>query len=107
VLGFYMSKPIHFWLIAALVAMVQGGTQALSRSMFASLAPRRQVSELFGFYSVSEKMAGVAGPVLFGLVTQWTGAGRYAVLTLLPFFVVGAWLLLTVDLERGARRAQE
>ena len=107
VLGFFLSKPIHFWMIAVLVAMFQGGTQALSRSMFASLVPRRQMGELFGFYSVSEKLAGVAGPVLFGLVAQWTGAGRYAVLTLLPFFVVGAWLLLTVDLERGARRAQE
>jgi UMF1 family MFS transporter len=107
VLGFFLSKPIHFWMIAVLVAMFQGGTQALSRSMFAALAPRRQMGELFGFYSVSEKMAGVVGPVLFGLVAQWTGAGRYAVLTLLPFFVVGAWLLLTVDLERGARRAQE
>jgi UMF1 family MFS transporter len=107
VLGFYLSKPIHFWMLAALVALVQGGTQALSRSMFAALAPRRQMSELFGFYSVSEKLAGVAGPLLFGLVAQWTGAGRYAVLTLLPFFVGGAWLLLTVDLERGARRAQE
>ncbi len=107
VLGFYLSKPIHFWMLAALVAMVQGGTQALSRSMFATLVPRRQVSELFGFYSVSEKLAGVAGPLLFGLVTQWSGAGRFAVLTLLPFFIGGAWLLLTVDLERGARRAQE
>jgi len=107
VLGFFLSRPIHFWVLAALVAMVQGGTQALSRSMFASLVPNRQVSELFGFYSVSEKLAGVAGPLLFGLVAQWSGAGRFAVLTLLPFFLGGAWLLLTVDLERGARRAME
>jgi MFS transporter, UMF1 family len=106
-LGFFLSKPIHFWMLAVLVALFQGGTQALSRSMFASLAPRRQLSELFGFYSVSEKMAGVVGPLLFGLVAQWSGKGRFAVLTLLPFFLIGAWLLLTVDLERGARRAQE
>ena len=105
-LGFRMSKPIHFWELAALVAMVQGGTQALSRSMFASLVPRAKLSELFGFYSVSEKLAGVVGPVLFGLVAQWS-AGRFAVLTLLPSFIIGGWLLLTVDLERGARRAQE
>ena len=107
ILGFYLSKPIHFWMLAVLVAMAQGGTQALSRSMFASLVPRGKVSELFGFYSVSEKLAGVVGPLLFALVAQWTGAGRFAVLTLLPFFIVGGWLLLTVDLERGARRAQE
>ena len=106
-LGFFLSKPIHFWMLAALVAMVQGGTQALSRSMFASLAPRRQMGELFGFYSVSEKLAGIVGPLLFGLVAQWTGTGRLAVLTLLPFFVIGARLLLTVDLERGVQRAQE
>jgi len=106
-LGFYLSKPIHFWMLAVLVAMAQGGTQALSRSMFATLVPRGKVSELFGFYSVSEKLAGVVGPLLFALVAQWTGAGRFAVLTLLPFFIGGAWLLLTVDLERGARRAQE
>jgi len=105
-LGFLLSKPIHFWMLAALVALVQGGTQALSRSMFASLVPRRKLSELFGFYSVSEKLAGVVGPVLFGLVAQWS-AGRFAVLTLLPSFIIGGWLLLTVDLERGARRAQE
>jgi UMF1 family MFS transporter len=105
VLGFFMTRPLHFWLLAALVAVFQGGTQALSRSMFASLAPRRQLSEMFGFYSVSEKLAGVVGPLLFGLVAQASGTGRFAVLTLLPFFLGGAWLLATVDLERGARHA--
>jgi UMF1 family MFS transporter len=106
-LGFLLSRAWHFWVLAGLVALVQGGTQALSRSMFASLAPRARQGELFGFYSVSEKLAGVVGPVLFGLVTQWTGAGRFAVFSLLPFFIGGAWLLATVDLERGAARAAE
>jgi MFS transporter, UMF1 family len=106
VLGFYMTRPIHFWMLAALVALFQGGTQALSRSMFASLVPRRRMSELFGFYSVSEKLSGVVGPLLFGVVAQVSGKGRFAVITLLPFFVVGAWLLLTVDLDAGRRRAE-
>ncbi len=105
VLAFFLSKPWHFWALALLVALFQGGTQALSRSMFASLVPKRQVSELFGFYSVSEKLAGVVGPVLFAVVTQVTGGGRLATLTLLPFFLVGAWLLGRVDLERGAALA--
>jgi UMF1 family MFS transporter len=91
-------------LLAVLVALFQGGTQALSRSMFAMLVPRRKVSEYFGFYSVSEKLAGVAGPVLFGIVAQ-ASAGRFAVLTLLPSFVIGAWLLSRVDLNTGARAA--
>jgi UMF1 family MFS transporter len=106
VLGFYMTRPLHFWLLAALVALFQGGTQALSRSMFASLVPRRRMSELFGFYSVSEKLSGVIGPLLFGVVAQVSGKGRFAVLTLFPFFVVGAWLLLTVNLDAGRRRAE-
>jgi len=105
IVAFYLSRPWHFWVLAALVAMFQGGTQALSRSMFASLAPRRRIGEMFGFYSVSEKLAGVVGPILFGLVAQMTGAGRFAVLTLLPFFLGGLWLLMTVDLAKGAERA--
>jgi len=104
-LAWFLSEAWHFWAIAALVALVQGGTQALSRSMYASLVPPERTAELFGFYSVSEKLAGVIGPLLFGLVAQAAGGGRFAVLTLLPFFLGGAWLLLTVDLERGRRRA--
>jgi UMF1 family MFS transporter len=106
VLGFFMTRPIHFWMLAVLVALFQGGTQALSRSMFASLVPRRRMSELFGFYSVSEKLSGVIGPLLFGVVAQVSGKGRFAVLTLFPFFVIGAWLLLTVNLDAGRRRAE-
>lgn len=106
VFAFFLSRPWHFWVLAGLVAIVQGGTQALSRSMFAALVPPRRTGEMFGFYSVSEKMAGVLGPLVFALVTQLTGAGRYAILTLLPFFLVGAWLLSRVDLDRGARSAR-
>jgi MFS transporter, UMF1 family len=106
-LGFLLSRPWHFWALAFLVAMFQGGTQALSRSIYASLVPRRHLAEMFGFYSVSEKLAGVVGPLLFAAVSQVSGAGRFAVLTLLPFFLGGAWLLLGADLERGRERAGE
>jgi UMF1 family MFS transporter len=105
-LGFFLSRPWQFWALAGLVALFQGGTQALSRSMFAGLAPSRRMGEMFGFYSVSEKLAGVVGPLLFGLVTQASGAGRFAVLTLLPFFLGGAWLLMTVDLDKGAAESR-
>jgi UMF1 family MFS transporter len=104
--AFFLEHAWQFWTLAAMVAMFQGGTQALSRSMFASLVPRGRTSEMFGFYSVSEKLAGVAGPILFGLVTQATGGGRMATLSLLPLFIGGAWLLSRVDLARGQRAAQ-
>ncbi len=106
VFAFFLARPWHFWVLAGMVALFQGGTQALSRSMFASLVPRSQTSELFGFYSVSEKLAGVVGPMLFGIVTQLAHGGRLATLTLLPLFVGGAWALTRVDLERGRREAQ-
>jgi UMF1 family MFS transporter len=106
VFAYFLHSAWQFWLLAAMVAVFQGGTQALSRSLFASLVPPARSGELFGFYSVSEKLAGVAGPLLFGLVTQFTHGGRLATLTLLPLFLGGAWLLSTVDFARG-RRAVE
>ena len=105
IFAFFLERPWQFWALAAMVALFQGGTQALSRSMFASLVPRERTGELFGFYSVSEKLAGVVGPLMFGAVTQLTHGGRLATLTLLPLFLGGAWLLSTVDLERGRRAA--
>jgi UMF1 family MFS transporter len=103
--AFFLRSAWQFWVLAALVALFQGGTQALSRSLFASLVPAGRSGEMFGFYSVSEKLAGVAGPILFGIVTQVTHGGRLATLTLLPLFLGGAWLLSRVDLERGQRAA--
>jgi len=105
VFAWFLHSAWQFWALAALVAMFQGGTQALSRSMFASLVPRERASEMFGFYSVSEKLAGVAGPIAFGAVTQASHGGRLATLTLLPLFLGGAWVLSTVNLERGRRAA--
>ncbi len=107
VFAYGLSEPWQFWVLAGLVALVQGGTQALSRSMFAALVPASRTGEMFGFYSVSEKLAGVIGPLVFGLVTQAMGGGRIATLTLLPFFLGGAWLLSRVDLARGAAEAAE
>ncbi len=107
VFAYFLSSAWHFWLLAALVALFQGGTQAISRSIFASLVPREQSSELFGFYSVSEKLAGVVGPVLFGAVTQLSHGGRLATLTLLPLFAGGAWALTRVDLARGHAHVHE
>jgi len=107
VFAWFLARPWHFWVLALMVALFQGGTQALSRSMFTSLVPRGRSGEFFGFYSVSEKLAGVVGPVLFGVVTQLTGGGRLATLTLIPLFVAGGWLLARVDLARGARQAAQ
>ena len=89
-----------------LVGMVQGGTQALSRSLFASLIPRQQSAEFFGFFAVVEKFAGIFGPALFAQVILLTGSSRGAILSVIAFFVVGGALLYFVDVEAGQREAR-
>ncbi|HPF69607.1 MAG TPA: MFS transporter, partial [Candidatus Krumholzibacteria bacterium] len=107
--GWMMSRAWHFYLLAGLTGTVQGGAQALSRSLFASMVPRHRTAEFFGFYSTSGKLAGVVGPLVFGLVSQVSGTGRLGILALVVFFVAGGALLLRVDVEAGraaARRAE-
>ncbi|MDI6770027.1 MAG: MFS transporter [Anaerolineales bacterium] len=105
--GFFMQVAWHFWVLATLVGLVQGGTQALSRSLFASMCPKAKTGEFFGFYSVSSKLAGVAGPFIFALVGQLTGTGRWGILSLVVFFIVGALLLALIKPEEGIRAARE
>ena len=105
-LGFRMSTASEFYILAGLVAMVLGGTQALSRSLFASLIPKHRSSEFFGFFAVAEKFAGILGPAVFAILIQLTGSSRAAMLSVLVFFVIGALLLGRVDVESGRRAAE-
>jgi UMF1 family MFS transporter len=107
VLGFVMTTAWHFFLLAFLVGTVQGGSQALSRSLFATMVPRHKSSEFFGFFAVFEKFAGIFGPAIFALTVHLTGSSRYAILSVIAFFVVGGALLATVDVEAGRRIARE
>ncbi len=104
--GFFMRTALHFYLLAGVVGTVQGGAQALSRSLFASMVPRHRSAEFFGFYSTSGKLAGVAGPMIFGLVSHLTGTGRLGILSLVVFFAVGGYLLTRVDVAAGVRAAR-
>lgn len=88
-----------------MVATVQGGTQALSRSLFSSMVPRNKSGEFFGFYSMSSRFAGIAGPLIFSIVGQLTGSSRLSILFLVFFFLVGGFLLSTVDEKEGIKVA--
>jgi MFS transporter, UMF1 family len=107
ILGFFMTSALHFWMLAGLVGMVQGGTQALSRSLYASMIPAYKSGELFGFYGVMDKFAGMVGPLVFGFVWGATGSPRLAILSIIVFFVVGAAVLYAVDEDEGRRIARE
>jgi UMF1 family MFS transporter len=106
VLGYRMEDAGDFLLLAVLVGTVQGGAQALSRSLFASMIPRHKSGEFFGFWAVFEKFAGIFGPLLFTLTVMTTGSSRNAILAVTAFFVVGGALLWFVDVEAGQRVAR-
>jgi MFS transporter, UMF1 family len=105
ILGYYMKTATHFYVLAGLVGMVQGGTQALSRSLFASMIPQHKSGEFFGFFSVFEKFAGIFGPLIFAGTIAATGSSRNAILSVIGFFAVGAAILALVDLDAGRRQA--
>lgn len=106
ILGYFMDSAADFFVLAALVGTVQGGTQALSRSLFASMIPPHKSGEFFGFYSIFEKFAGIFGPLLFDLTIAATGTSRNAILSVIAFFIAGAILLHFVDVDQGQQEAR-
>lgn len=105
--GYFMRTELHFWILGFAVATVQGGSQALSRSLFGRLVPKSKSAEFFGFFSVSEKFAGIAGPFVFGLVGQVMGNSRLAIISLVIFFIIGAVLLSRVNEREGVKIAAQ
>jgi UMF1 family MFS transporter len=106
ILGYFLHTVVEFFILAGLVATVQGGAQALSRALFARLIPVRKASEFFGFYAVAERFATVLGPLVFTLSVAITGSSRFAVLFIIAFFAAGAVLLSKVDEEAGIEAAR-
>ncbi|HET7711152.1 MAG TPA: MFS transporter [Thermoanaerobaculia bacterium] len=107
IFGYFMQTAAHFYVLAFAVGLVQGGTQALSRSLFAILIPHHKSAEFFGFYSVFTKFAGILGPLLFAGVIGATGSSRNAILSVIVFFFAGAAVLTFVNVEEGERVARE
>jgi len=104
--GYFMQTALHFWILAVLVGFVQGGTQALSRSIFGNMVPKTKSAEFFGFYNVSSKFAGIVGPAVFALVGQLMGTSRLSIVVLVVFFVVGGTLLSLVNVDEGVAVAR-
>jgi UMF1 family MFS transporter len=103
--GYFIQSAVHFWALAVLVGFVQGGTQALSRSLFGTMIPKSRSAEFYSFYDVSSKFAGIIGPFVFGFVGQMTGSSRLSVVALVIFFIGGGLILLTVNEKEGRARA--
>ena len=100
----FLQTAVDFFVLAGVLALVIGGTQALSRSLFSQMIPRGQESEYFSLYEVSHKGTSWLGPLLYGLALQFTGSFRASILSLVILFVLGLLLLLRLDV-RSAERA--
>jgi MFS-type transporter involved in bile tolerance (Atg22 family) len=104
--GFFLDSVIEFWFLAMMVAVVLGGSQALSRSLFASMSPAAKSGEFFGLFGIMEKFSTILGPLVFAFAATTFGSSRPAILTLIAFFVIGGYLLTRVDVEEGRRVAK-
>ena len=94
--AYFISDPWEFYGIAVSIGIVQGGVQALSRSLYARLIPQHSAAEFFGFYNFLGKFAAVIGPVMMGWVAVATGSTRVSILSVLVLFVAGGLLLMKV-----------
>lgn len=91
-----MTAATEFYYLAFLIGLAQGGIQALSRSMYASMIPKERAAEFFGFYNMLGKFAAILGPVLIGWVGVVSGEPRVGILSLLVLFVGGFVVLIFV-----------
>ncbi len=104
--GYFINSTVEFWFLAWMVAIVQGGSQALSRSLYSSMTPAAKSGEFFGLYGVMEKFSSIIGPLLFAAAVAVFGSSRPAILSLIALFIIGGLLLTRVNVEEGRRVAQ-
>jgi UMF1 family MFS transporter len=105
--GFFVDSVIEFWFLAWMIAIVQGGSQALSRSLYSAMTPAKKSGEFFGLFGIMEKFSAIIGPLMFAAAGTLFGSSRPAVLSLVALFVIGGVLLLFVNVEEGKKVAVE
>ena len=99
--AYFTRTATEFFLLGAVVGLVLGGSQALSRSFYGAMIPEEASAEFYGFYSVFSKFSATFGPLTFAFIAQVTGNARLSIISLVVFFVVGLVLLGFVDEEKA------
>jgi MFS transporter, UMF1 family len=102
---FFVKTAAHYFVAAALVALIMGGSQALSRSLYSVMIPKGREAEYYSLYEISDKGTSWLAPLLFGVTLQLTGSYQYAILSMVVFFVTGLVLLLRVNVPQAAAEA--
>ncbi|TFB10437.1 MFS transporter [Candidatus Marinimicrobia bacterium MT.SAG.3] len=104
--AYFLESALEFWILAGAVGLVLGGTQATSRSLFASFVPKENSAEFFGFFAISNKFASIMGPLTFAAMGQLFGSARASIVSLIVFLIIGLILLWQVDTEEGIRQSK-
>ena len=105
--AYRMDSIEEFYVLAVVIGLVQGGVQALSRSLYARLIPPDKSAEFFGFYNMLGKFAAILGPLMVGIVGMLTDSSRLAILSISILFVAGGVLLYFVNVEAGQKMVSE
>jgi UMF1 family MFS transporter len=100
-----LQTTAHAWAMGVVLALVLGGSQALSRSLFSQMIPRGREASFFSLYEISERGTSWIGPLIFGLVVSVTNSYRQAILSLVALFVFGILMLIFTDTRRAVRDA--
>ncbi|HET9913838.1 MAG TPA: MFS transporter, partial [Anaerolineales bacterium] len=95
------TRVLQFFILGAFIALVMGGSQAISRSLFAQMIPEGKEAEFYSFYEVSERGTSWTGPLIFGLANQIFGSLRYGILSLIFYFIAGLIVLPFVNVEKA------
>ncbi len=105
VAAWFVTSPAQFWVLGAILALVLGGTQSVSRAIMGLMTPPAHAAEFFGFFNFSGKATSFLGTFLFGLIIWLTGNPRSAIVSLLVFFLLGSAIVALVNVQEGRRQA--
>jgi len=106
IVAFFITKKWQFWMMAAVAALVLGGTQSVSRAIMGLMTPKKHTAEFFGFFNLSGKATSMFGPIFFVSILTATGSAHLAIVSLLIFFLVGTAIVLPLDIARGQQQAR-
>jgi UMF1 family MFS transporter len=95
------SRTTQFFVLGIFIAIVLGGSQAISRSLFAQMVPKGKEAEYYSFYEVSDRGTSWTGPLIFGLANQIGGSLRYGILALIFYFIAGLIVLPMVNVKKA------
>ena len=105
--AFYIDSKAEFYRLGLIAGVAMGSNQSASRTLLGLFAPRKKVTEFYGFFALTGKLAAVIGPPVYGMITVMTGSQRWGLLSIGVFFIIGLILLSTVSERKGIEAAEQ